>query len=357
MLHRRSSRNGFTLVELLVVIGIIAVLIGILLPALSKARERAKTISCSSNLRQLFTTARMYSTENRDSFPFGFIFANETPVGNGRNVAGKTDQITWFSSLDRYMAKGATDAFPSNGTSPWVDGATKRKFAKVFKCPSVDAYFRQGVTYYHHPIAMPYMTLERGFTAAGEPVINPAKFTQMYPETALFWDTICWQSAAEDTPCLFWVTSQTVSGYTPRASGIDGNQLNDPNAPELRYRGPTADRFANSTDPFLQPNGPIYWPIESQLAAVAGNGGILDANQDSGDGLIWNFGFGGPRWRHNGNTSCNVAFADGTVRTLRITKKTVTHGSATCYDNEFRRYMIMIRWPQNKKDSYTQATG
>ena len=96
----QPSPRAFTLVELLVVIGIIAVLIGILMPALSSARASSMGVKSLSNLRQLATGLEMYKSENKGYYPRHSSIAGET---TGLPAGSKKPRTRWADDIYPYM--------------------------------------------------------------------------------------------------------------------------------------------------------------------------------------------------------------------------------------------------------------
>src|SRR5438876_81220 len=124
-----GNRRGFTLVELLVVIGIIAVLIGILLPTLNRAREAGNRAACLSNLRQIYNYIKMYEIGNKGASCLnygalelqGSYFLSRGGTMGTPDIAGTSIRFT-----------GVGLVFPSNVAKQDLYGDAGR----MFYCPS-----------------------------------------------------------------------------------------------------------------------------------------------------------------------------------------------------------------------------
>jgi len=133
-----TKSRGFTLIELLVVIAIIAILAAMLLPALSKAKDKARQANCLSNLKQWGLAQTLYAGDNGDAIPRDGMSTAGTYPGSGTD-GNHADPNAWFNALPTLVGERTLNAYWND---PGGNMAAKLPFpggrGKIWHCPAAN---------------------------------------------------------------------------------------------------------------------------------------------------------------------------------------------------------------------------
>jgi len=284
----KGERRAFTLVELLVVIGIIAVLVGVLLPTLASARRSANSAACMSNLRQIGQTIHMYVNANKGILPYGYW------NGGGNGALAGDWSLLLLNSLSGKQGTTYTDTTNQ-----------AMSLRQVFK--DKDIVDGNGIIHYSaHPRLMPDLAdvdVAVAISTGKTVYLTPYKLAKIKrsAEVVLVMDGTQIRTFPPSTDQNLW-------GAFATAYKLDN---------AARYQGPTA-------------GGRSYllfdWP-------GATNGDSIDPGPNT-DASTISGGLTGPdgniRWRHYGNKSANFLFVDGHVEPRKLKKASVGAVAGSC---------------------------
>lgn len=317
--------RGFTLVELLVVIGIIAVLISVLLPALNRARMQASNVQCMSNLKQIGIAIELYVNTNKGKLPYGDWNGNRL---DGSDPSGAPNRAArWVSLLQNTLNNKAGASWTEQAT----DGGATSSLRDLFFCPDGSpgrekSANSSGATYYGcHPILMPFLYVNSNvgkFEWYGMGRIYTKSEVKRSAEIVLIFDTSIRYDAANQV----WnqVSEIPVAVNIDRGRATRGGLNSD----TYRANDDTSDLDPNSSVE-IQPN--INGALQSPFA------GKLNADVEQNP---HNF-----RFRHFRDTGLNALMLDGHVESFKFEKRKLANDPNVTTLKRRNVYLSRKKWP------------
>ena len=324
--HAARRFAGFTLVELLVVIGIIALLISMLLPALNRARMHAKAVTCQSNLRQIGQALMIYATHNRNFLPAGFIPGGGIPVDGPTGTPAAPHFATNWSLLLQNALNGKYNPDANVGSNPLVGGSALASIRQFFLCPELpnNSHTNESTTHYlSHPRLIPQFDgggsgafhdlLLEAQNPGRQIFIKPAKLGKIRraAEIAVIFDgTMNQRGAIINVPDM-WGARFSV----PVANRIDN----------FRLSNATATTYLTDLYGLAVNTGGLQADQSIDMTATFGKPNVDNPTAGAGDDNIQNV-----RFRHMKDTVCNALMADGHCEAfLYDPNKPVNHPAKT----------------------------
>jgi len=237
------KKRGFTLIELLVVVAIIALLIGLLLPALAKARRNARSMKDKTQIREIHQSMLVWAEDNKNRLPTPGLIDRQVDIYTGQNLPGRGQEDTTvnnsaplFSSLIALEFFNPDIAHGPTETSPLVSEDQDYDYSAYDPSPSVDQYWdpnfladvstESNVSYFHMAICGRRKKDKwRNTQEAGDPIMATRGTDNGVIDGALYNDSLTLQLHGADRQ---WVgnivfndnSAATIDNFSVRTTSL-----------------------------------------------------------------------------------------------------------------------------------------